>query len=103
MTNLQIITESALAVGLYTEEQVKAFFENGSSLPLHTFKEWQHMGYQVRKGEKAALTCYIWRFKKKSSDTQPQDGDEQEITEGNFYKTKAFFFTAEQVDAIKAA
>lgn len=102
MTNLQIITESALAVGLYTEEQTAAFFENEGGLPLHTFKEWQRMGYQVRKGEKAALTCYIWRFKKKSSDKQ-QDGDEQEIDESHFYKTKAFFFTAEQVDAIKVA
>lgn len=102
MTNLQIITESAIGAGLYTEEEVQAIFESGHALPLYTFKEWQRRGYQVRKGEKAKLSCDIWRRKDKKGTFPTNDGNDVEIDESYFYKHKAHFFTAEQVDAIKA-
>ena len=102
MTNLQIITDSAIGAGLYTEEEVQAIFESGQTLPLHTFKEWQRRGYQVRKGEKAKLTCDIWRRKEKKGTIPMKNGNDEEVDESYFYLHKAYFFTAEQVDAIAA-
>lgn len=104
MTNLTIITNEAIAQGLFTEEQAQEYFENGYTLPLHTFKEWQRLGYSVKKGEHAKMTCYIWRFnnkKKKQQNDNENDENNQEINEQDFYKVKAFFFTAEQVEKIK--
>lgn len=99
MTNFDIITNAAIEAGIYTEEQIKEMISKGGDVPLHTFKEWQRIGYQVRKGEHAKLTCYIWRMNNKTS-TMTINGIEQENDESHYYKTKAFFFTAEQVDKI---
>ena len=103
MTNMQIITNTAIAAGLYTEEEVEAIFAEGRTLPLHTFKKWQELGYQVRRGEKAALTCEIWRMKHSKEKLPMQDGNDVEIDESSFFKHKAFFFTAAQVDRIAKA
>lgn len=97
MTNFQIITNEAINAGLYTAEQAQEIFESGRSLPLHTFKEWQRMGYRIRKGEHAKLTCFIWRFKNKTG-MFPQGENDVEIDESHFYKTKAHFFDDTQVE-----
>ena len=101
MTNLQIITNSAVANGLFTEEEVRAIFASGGVLPLFTFKEWKRRGYQVRRGEHAALTCDIWRHKEKKGSIPMEDGNDKEVDESHFYKHKAFLFTKEQVDRIE--
>lgn len=100
MTNLQIITDTAIAQGLYTEAEAKAFFDSGNTLPLHTYKEWASRGYQVRKGEHAAMVCDIWRLKNKKATRPMQDGEDKEIDESHFFKHKAFFFTDKQVERI---
>ena len=102
MTNFKIITDSAIAAGLFTEAEATAIIESGASLPVHTFAEWKRRGYNVKKGEHAKLTCFIWRMNNKKGTLPMKDGDDVEIDESHFYKTKAYFFTREQVEAIKA-
>lgn len=98
MTNFEIITNAAIAEGLYTEEQVNAIFQSGHDLPLHTYNEWKRAGFQVKKGEHAALSCDIWMPKKKKA-AEKQEGDDEE--EGrNFYKKHAHFFLVSQVESI---
>ena len=29
---------------------------------FHTFAEWKRMGYSVKKGQHAALTCQLWKY-----------------------------------------
>lgn len=101
MTNLQIIANEAIANNLYTEEQVEELFATNGCLPLFTFAEWKKAGYFVRKGEKAKLTCYIWKKKKGAKVEEENATDEQK--EREFFMCKAFFFTPEQVEkAVKA-
>lgn len=99
MTNLQIIAESAIAAGVYTEEQVKTFLERAGRLPLFTFAEWKKAGYSVKKGEHATLTCYIWKPKKNAKKAEPENEEEERGTD--FFKVKAFFFTPEQVQKLE--
>lgn len=100
MTNMQIIVDSAIAEGIYTEEEVEAIFAAGNMLPLHTFAEWRRLGYQVRKGEHAALSCDIWRHNDKKGEMTMQDGSTREIDESHFYKKRAHFFLPDQVEKI---
>lgn len=93
MTNLFIITNNAIEQGVFTEEEVKEYLEMGFRLPLHTFAEWKRLGYSVKKGEKARMMCYIWRYK----GGEPKDTEEINTDENGYYKVKAYFFTKEQV------
>lgn len=111
MTNTDIIIGEAIKAGLYTKEQVEAFLKNGLSLPLNTFARWNKLGYKIKKGEKAKLTCLIWNRKKRKSTMneiqnilEDNDSDISEINdekdEADFYKTKAYFFDNTQVEKI---
>lgn len=97
MTNIEIILENAIANNIFTEEQITTFLKETGDLPLHTFNEWRKMGYIVKKGEKAAMTCDIWRMTNYKKD---ESKEEQEEKENHFYMKKAFFFTFEQVEKI---
>lgn len=102
MTNSEIIFDSAIAHGIFTEEEAVKHLQQTGCLPLHTFNEWRKMGYSVRKGEKAAMTCDIWRmtnYKKKDHSAEK----EEEEKDDHFYMKKAFFFTAAQVEKIATA
>ena len=101
MTNAEIIFESAIANGIFTEEQAIAHIKEKGCLPLHTFNEWRKMGYCVKKGEKAKMTCDIWRMTNYKKDENAEK--EQEEKDDHFYMKKAFFFTAEQVEKIEVA
>ena len=101
MTNFQIIANAAVFEGLYTEDEALAILEEQGELPLHTFAEWKKRGYIVRKGQRAVLTCQIWRFKGKGKPVEPSEDDEK--NRRDFYMTKAFFFGPEQVEQIATA
>lgn len=103
MTNFEIIFNEAVANGLYTEAEAVAIIQERGGLPLHTFAEWKAHGFKIKKGEHAKLTCFIWRHKEKKGTLPMKDGDDVEVDESHFYKTKAHFFTADQVERIATA
>lgn len=103
MTNIEIIANEAVANNLYTEDQVIELFETMGCLPLFTFAEWKKKGYFVKKGQKAKLTCYIWKMKKEKAQGKDKDGNEVEVDETNWYKVKAFLFDNTQVEKIGKA
>lgn len=71
MTNVQIIENAKMANGI-TEE-------------ANTYAYWKKAGYQVRKGEKAAFKCRIWKCSNES---------------GVMFMKTASFFTVSQCDRI---
>lgn len=102
MTNGKIIANAALEAGLFTKAEVQAAIQTGVSLPLHTFAEWKRMGFAVRKGEKAALKCDIWRFSEcknlRSAESQNDNAIQEKLKPSYYYKKTAFFFTRHQVE-----
>jgi antirestriction protein ArdC len=63
---------------------------------IHTYKTWKRLGYQVRRGEKAITDLHIWKYTtKKKSDTATAEDEESKM-----FFTKAYFFSAAQVDKI---
>lgn len=102
MNNYTIITTAALAEGIFTQEEARPYLEEGAPLPLHTFQEWHNLGYMVKKGEKARLTCSIWKYSKKNIPTDDGSDTEQTEQQGHYYLTKAYFFTRDQVQKIEA-
>lgn len=100
MTNEQIIANSAVAAGIFTQEEAEAYFSHGMRLPIHTFAEWKSCGYMVKKGEHAALVVSIWKPKtRKRKDGKTVEADKEE--DGGFFLTTAHLFTKQQVEAIK--
>ena len=86
MTNFQIIENERKELGL------------DEDLILKTYQDWKRLGYQVKKGEKSVMTCMIW-FPKKSKVVK-SDADSEEVNDGSFFKSKAFFFSQNQVERI---
>ena len=92
MTNEKIIFDAAVASGIFTEAEAMGYIASGRRLPLHTYQEWRRMGYQVKQGERAALTVVLWKYR---SETVEING--QEVESGDCYRTTAHLFTAAQV------
>lgn len=108
MTNLQIILNGCVENGLYTKEQIEDMLQNGVIPNIHTFKEWKKRGYSVKKGQKAKMCLYIWRFTAKNEEVDLDNEDclnlENVVNDGlldHYYKTKAFFFNFDQVEKIE--
>ena len=85
MTNFEIIENAKIELGL-------------EDLILKTYQDWKRLGYQVKKGEKSVMTAMIW-FPKKSKVKVDADSEE-EVNDGSFFKSKAFFFSQKQVEKI---
>lgn len=84
MTNRQIIHETIQTEGL-------DYNYNGEN--LKTFNEWKKAGYSVNKGQKAFITCQLWkRVEKKVKD---KDGNIKK--ESQFISKKTALFTPDQV------
>jgi hypothetical protein len=129
MTNAQIIFNEALELmkdGIIgtTGRQIKISYEkDGEQVeeiinepePIHTYKEWQNLGMQVQKGQKAVAKFQIWMWAKgktkklskedanainsmvvNSDGSKAQEGDEVE-GQGHYYMKEAAFFSASQV------
>ena len=86
MTNYQIVENAKIEFGL------------DEDLILKTYQDWKRLGYQVKKGEKSVMACMIW-FPKKSKVKVDADSEE-EVNDGSFFKSKAFFFSQKQVEKI---
>lgn len=105
MTNEQMIRKTAIEVGLFTEEQVAAYLAAGSRLPLHTYAEWQALGFQVKRGEHAALKMQLWKPRRLKKDEKadrlpaPESGDDD--TDGTFFLATSHLFLSSQVERIQ--
>ena len=64
--------------------------------PIHTYKEWQRLGFQVEKGQKAIAIFTIWNF---AENKKAEDEDEAPslMKNGYYYMKKAAFFKLSQV------
>lgn len=82
---------------------------------IHTYKEWQKLGLQVQKGQKAIAKFTIWMYTDKKSNLTKEEADKiNEIAEGinaqegdevhsngHYYMKQAAFFKASQVEPAK--
>lgn len=68
---------------------------------IHTYKKWQELGYQVRRGETSEIKIRVWKYKGRVH-TDEESGDEIQ-TGGSCFMKLASFFTMAQVDAIAKA
>ena len=129
MTNAQIIFSMSQELAeegkiKYTGNIIKVKAAEGEEIEIqeteeiHTYKEWQNLGMQVQKGQKAIAKFTIWMYTSKSkkltkedadsineivinSDgSKAQEGDEVQI-KGHYYMKEAAFFSASQVAPIK--
>ena len=134
MTNAQIIFEQSLELmnnGIIgtTGRQITVEYENeeGQKVKelinepeeIHTYKEWQNLGQQVQKGQKAVAKFTIWMYAegkkgkltKEQADrinsivhhadgSKAQEGDETQSS-GHYYMKEAAFFSASQVAPIE--
>ena len=104
MTNFEIITQQAMINNLFTKEEAQMYLSEGLSLPIHTFQEWHNLGYRVRKGEKAKMTCRIWKYSTKNiKAVETEQGAEEQEQGGHYYLANAYFFTKDQVEKITEA
>ena len=62
---------------------------------LHTFAEWKHLGFSVKKGEKARCKIAIW-----NKSTKNKKEDEEQEDNSYFYTKVAAFFSMNQVQPI---
>lgn len=91
MTNTQIIERECIENKLFTAEQLAKMAE----IPVHTYQYWKSIGYQVRKGEKAAIKTKLW----KQTAVKDSNGN---ITANKMILATAALFTWLQVDKIEA-
>ena len=96
MTNAEIIRrnkEALIEAGVISEDET-----------IHTYKAWQSLGMQVKKGSKAVAQFQVWKkSKKKVAETEPdENGETKPITAGMFFLKTASFFSSSQVEAIGA-
>lgn len=72
-----------------------------------TFKQWQELGAQVRKGEKGSLIVKYgeWVPKQTAADPKPENGSDDKAGGKRLFAKAAYVFNAAQVDgyAIAAA
>lgn len=104
MTNSQIIYSEAISAGIYTQEQADAILASGHALPIHTFAEWKRMGYSVKKGEHAAITCQLWKFTTKptkAAQAAAEAAGKEADEDPHYYLAKAHLFTGAQVQRSK--
>lgn len=69
---------------------------------FHTWAEWHRDSLTVKRGEKAAITCELWKFNDKKKQPAP-DADEltkaaAEQDKGYYYLAKAHLFHRGQVE-----
>ena len=64
--------------------------------PIHTYKHWQELGYQVKRGETSFIKFDTWYFKKGKKFVEAESGEERE-GRGKCYMRLTSFFTMAQV------
>ena len=104
MTNTQIIYEALKATGL-SDEQLLNLMQTYNALPYHTFQEWKRRGFQVKRGERACLKVYLWKYTNKAPQAERQEAEAngEEIGEDpHYYKKLCHLFSITQCEQIQA-
>ena len=73
---------------------------------LHTFDFWKKEGKSVKKGEKALLECYLWKYTTKPSKAQREAAEaegKEAAPDPHYYPTKSHLFSCLQVESSKPA
>ena len=106
MTNAEIIMRESFDLMKHgvlktTGRFLTQVLEDGSKVsvpepePIHTYAGWKDLGYQVKKGEHAKATFPVWKYSGK------KDEETGEEVNGKCYLRKAFWFTFDQVEAVR--
>lgn len=104
------ITARRAAVTITVDEGSEATAEDIFTAALaadtfHTFAEWKRMGYSVKKGQHAALTCQLWKYTEKpgkaAREAAEAAGQDAPETDPHFYMATAHLFHALQVEKSK--
>lgn len=110
MTNEEIITRTAIQLGILTESEAEQIIMSGREIPLHTYSAWKARGYQVKKGEKAVCKVSLWKKSKAKKITtkgpDPKTGEDAEQEgnkDGHFFQTTAALFLISQCEQIQTA
>lgn len=103
MTNEQMIYKAAVETGLFTAEQAQSILASGYRLPLHTYAEWQQLGFQVKRGEHAALKMQLWKPRKGKQGTKKGSEAEDTESDNGFFLATAHLFMSSQVERIGAS
>ena len=90
MCNLDLINQSIVAAGWYTQQQIDAFVAAGTTAPVHTASYWASIGYHVKKGEHG-LKSKLWVPKKGAGE---KEGVENR---GTFMLKTTYLFNFDQV------
>ncbi len=99
MNNITIIYNEILKNKLMTKPELEKYIkENGDIPPYRTFKEWNKIGYQIQKGEKARIITKLWYLKKGKID-KTKEMSEENTTE-KFILVKSYLFDIDQVKKI---
>lgn len=77
---------------------------------IHTFNGWKQRGFSVKKGEKSDIRIMIWKYTSKMLDTDTGNAETDKMNQmineqggqSNMFRKVAAFFTAAQVEPIKA-
>lgn len=67
---------------------------------IHTYQHWKALGYQVKRGEKAAASFMIWKAGKSKEEPNPE-APEENLEKMKMFMKLAHFFTMAQVEPIK--
>lgn len=98
MTNFELIGGAIIAEGIMTKEELDTYMAAhfGSLPPYHTYKRWQELGYQVKKGSKADFKCVIW--KPRRNNNKHDEESNEEVDHDGFFQKVSFFFGIAQVE-----
>ena len=108
MTNEEIITRTAIQLGILSESEAEQIIMSGKEIPLHTYSAWKVRGYQVKKGEKAVCKVSLWKKSKakkakKGLEQPTEDAEQEPIKDGHFFQTTAALFLISQCEQIQTA
>lgn len=114
MTNKEIIAQEKARLAeegvlKYTGRVLKVELDDGTTVeikevqPIHTYKAWKSLGYQVKRGEKCVAKFPIWTYSTKKRKNE-ETGETEEVVDtlhGYCFMKVSAFFTNEQVEKIK--
>ncbi len=98
MTNYQIIYNELVNREIMTAEKLDGFIARYGDIPFHTFKEWQKLGRQVKKGEKALFKVSLWRYGKKNVEVKTPEGEEKTEKLERYYMQDSHIFSFDQTE-----